>query len=197
MEKKQKKDLQRHSMTITESMIPIITTTDLLKAKPITEQLLTFGRNEVNKEISKAVTKCLKGLNIEIDNTSLQIFIEDLVDVYKWDSIEDIQICLKNGRQGKYGKTYNKLNMIVFGEWMPQHLEQKAIERESQYKSHKHEFETKEDYLKAVKEGIKCQKIEDDALEISKNEIHKDNNEFAKIRAKHQGNSFGTIEPEK
>ncbi len=110
-------------------MIQITQNTDLLKAKPIINQITKFGRQSVNLEIAKYVNKCVKGLNIEIDNLSLQILIEDIVDVYKYDSIEDIQVCLKNGRQGKYGKTYNKLNMVVFSEWMSKHLEQKAMDK--------------------------------------------------------------------
>lgn len=179
-------------------MIQIITTTDLLKAKPITEQLLTFGRNEVNMEIAKAVNKCIRGLNIEMDNTSIQILIEDIVDVYKWDSIEDIQVCLKNGRQGKYGKNYNKLNMIVFSEWMSKHLEQKAIERESQYSKNKHDWDSREDYLESVKLGLDQQKESSDEREYQKNKLMDYNNFKMKYEAEKGKESIeGTIKPEK
>ncbi len=164
-------------------MIQITQNTDLLKAKPIINQITKFGRQSVNLEIAKYVNKCVKGLNIEIDNLSLQILIEDIVDVYKYDSIEDIQVCLKNGRQGKYGKTYNKLNMIVFGEWMSKHLEQKAIEREKQYSTNKHEWDTKDDYLKAVKIGLKLQKGEKDEAEFQKKKLADYNNFKMKYEA--------------
>ena len=134
-------------------MIPILKTTDLLKAKPINEQILKFGRNDVNLEIAKYVNKCLTGLDIELPNDKIQILIEDIVEVYKFDSIEDIKICLKNGRQGKYGKTYGKLNMIIIQEWMSIHLDRKAAARESANSTAKHDFKDREEYENAVKVG--------------------------------------------
>ena len=142
-------------MNISESMIPIITSTDLLSAKPINEQILKYGRDSVNLEIAKFVTKCLIGLGIEMDSHAIQILIEDIVDKYKFDSIEDVQVCLKNGRQGKYGTTYNKLNMVVISDWMFKHLEDKAAAREKPYQEYKKEndfagWATREEYEKAA-----------------------------------------------
>jgi len=175
-------------------MIQIIKTTDLLKAKPINEQLLKFGRNEVNVQIAKYVNKCLSGLDIEMSNDQIQIFIEDIVDVYRWDSIEDIQICLKNGRQGKYGKTYNKLNMIIFQDWMSQHLEQKSIERENQHNKQKHDFKTREEYENAVKIGTENRKQSDQL----KKPIADFNNFKMKYESKKGKESTeGTIKPDK
>ncbi len=118
-------------------MIPITKTTDLLQAKPINEHILAFGRNEVNLEVAKYVNKCIVGLGLTMDNYAIQILIEDLVDKYKFDSIEDIQECLKKGRRGEYGTTYGKLNMIVISGWMIKHLEEKAIAREKQHNEFK------------------------------------------------------------
>jgi hypothetical protein len=140
-------------------MIPIITSTDLLSAKPINEQILKYGRDSVNLEIAKYVNKCIKGLSIEIDNHAIQILIEDIVDKYKFDSIEDIQVCLKNGRQGNYGTTYGKLNMVVISDWMGKHLEKKAIAREKRHHEranelHKHNWINKDEYSKSVTKSI-------------------------------------------
>ena len=167
-------------------MIQITTTTDLLKAKQMTEQLLKFGRNEVNKEIAKAVNKCVRGLNIEMDNMALQIFIEDIIETYKFDSIEDIQICLKNGRQGKFGKTYGKLNMIVFQGWMAKHLEQKEDSRESEYIETKKDFKDKNDYTEFVLKGLKNQK----EIADSKKETTSKEAEYQKFRAEYFNNKL-------
>ena len=156
---------------------------------------MRFGRNDVDNEISKSVIKCGIGLGIELSNYESQLLVEDLVDVYKYDSIEDIQVCLKNGRQGKYGKNYNKLNMIVFGEWMSKHLEQKAIEREKQYSTNKHEWDSKEDYLKAVKEGTKREKDIKESEEDNKKFMQDYNNFKMKYEAdKGKESSDGVIE---
>jgi hypothetical protein len=128
----------------------------LFRATPINEQILKHGRNEINLEVAKYVNKCIKGLDIEISNYTLQILIEDIIDKYKFDSIEDIQVCLKNGRQGRYGTTYNKLNMVIISDWMSKHLEEKAIYREKIINDRKKEsdfkgWETREDYEKAAR----------------------------------------------
>ena len=177
-------------------MIQITQTTDLLLAKPINEQILIHGRNDVNIEIGKYVTKCARGLGVELSNESLQILIEDIIEVYKWDAIEDIQVCLKNGRQGKYGPTYNKLNMIIIQEWMSKHLEQKAIARENQYKTRRHDFETREEYLKAVEIGLKRDAEDKKRRKEIEKEIHDNNNEFAKFKAEYEKNKKpeGTIQ---
>ena len=179
-------------------MIPITTSTDLLKAKPINEHILKFGRNEVNLEVAKYVNKCIVGLGLTMDNYAIQILIEDLVDKYKFDSIEDIQECLKKGRRGEYGTTYNKLNMIVISDWMSKHLEQKAMAREKQHQTRKNEsdfdgWETREDYETAArKPTIKSAK---DILTEKEQSFHdfKANYEATKTGDKH---FKGTIKPE-
>ena len=116
---------------------------------------MQHGRNEVYFELAGAVVKCAQGLGIEMSNERIQLLVEDITEVYKFDSIEDIQICLKNGRQGKYGKTYAKLNMIIIQEWMSYHLEKKAIARESVNSKAKYNFKNREEYENAVKVGSK------------------------------------------
>lgn len=110
-------------------------------------------------ELAKYVTKCATAIDVPLTNEQSEILVDDIIDVYKWDSIEDIQICLKNGRQGKYGKTYGKLNMIVFSEWMAKHLEDKAYAREQAFQKSKaiHNWETREDYEQAIKIGAENQ----------------------------------------
>lgn len=77
-----------------------------------------------------AVRKCALGLGLDFSQEATEVLSEDLIDKYKYDSIEDILFALKNGRQGKYGNNYGKLNMIVISDWMTRHLEEKAKERE-------------------------------------------------------------------
>ncbi len=178
-------------------MIPITTSTDLLKAKPINEHILKFGRNEVNLEVAKYVNKCIVGLGLTMDNYATQILIEDLVDKYKYDSIEDIQECLKKGRRGEYGTTYNKLNMIVISEWMAKHLEQKSIAREKQHNERKKgtEFDgwnTREEYEAAARKPT---------IKSAKDILKEKDEDYQRFKANYEatkGNESvkGTIKPE-
>lgn len=137
-------------------LIQITKTSDLLKAKPIVEQISRFGRNDVNNEIAKSLMKCAISVGIELSNHKSQLLVEDLVDKYKYDSIEDIQQALKKGRRGNYGSTYGKLNMIVFTEWMARHLEEKYHALENKLESDKNEtdfkgWKTREEYEAAAR----------------------------------------------
>lgn len=129
MEKAKPNQIQKSGTNFSGS-IQITTTSDLLAAQPIRNQITKFGRNNVLMEIATAVNKCCRALDIKLDNYTLQILIEDIVDKYSYDSIEDIQQCLKKGRQGNYGPTYNKLNMVIITAWMSKHLDEKGRAKE-------------------------------------------------------------------
>lgn len=59
---------------------------------------------------------------------------EDIFDVYKYDSVEDIIHCLKQARQGAYTHipNYGKFNMPVFRLWMSEHLDKKYQAKEAE-----------------------------------------------------------------
>lgn len=124
--------------------------------------------------IALFVSKCSIGLGIELGKIESEILTEDLIEKYKHESIEDIQICLKRGRQGFFGTTYGKINMIVISEWMTKHLEEKAMAREqmqSKFKSDNSgpQFKTIQEYHDWVNQGLKNQKeIETIRLEAKK-----------------------------
>ncbi len=115
------------------------------------------------KSIAERIEKELKNINVlygfKVDENYYPLFVDFIIQTYKFESINDIVMCLVNGSNGNYGKPFKQLDPGTFqNEWMSKHLEQKAIEREKQYSRNKHEWDTKEDYLKAVKEGAKREK---------------------------------------
>lgn len=113
---------------------PMIQVTDAvgcLAAVPMVEYIRKGLIKDVLVSIRKGVEKCSTGLGLEMSDDQMVLLCQDIVDVYQHDSIEDVLLALKHGRQGKYGKVYGRLNMIVVGEWMARHLEEKAIAREN------------------------------------------------------------------
>jgi hypothetical protein len=86
----------------------------------------------VKEYLYAAVSKCGMGLGISMNQMQVITLVEDIIDVYLYDAIEDVVLALKKGRQGDFGNTYNKLNMVVVKQWMAYVLEEKAIEREKQ-----------------------------------------------------------------
>lgn len=150
----------------------------------ITDQIAKHGPNEVNLVVAASVNKCLDSLGIEMQNDRIQLLVEDIVDKYQFDSIEDIQICLKNGRQGNYGTNFGKLNMIVISEWMSSHLERKASARELSNDKAKHDFKNREEYENAVNVGSK---INDQEKKDKASKKH-DDIEYEEFRAKYLEN---------
>ncbi len=145
---------------------------------------MKFGQNSVQLEITKYVSICAHGLDISLDNIKLQMLVEDLTDKYKYDSIEDIQQCLKAGRRGDYGPTFGKFNMIVISDWMTKHLDRKSAARESEMKKQKHDFKDREEYESAVKIGAK-----NDAEEKkTKKDKAKDDHDYNNFKANYEAN---------
>lgn len=113
------------------------------------------------KEVASRITKELDKINILFGfkpTESYQIlFVEFIITVYKFESMNDVVMCLTNGRNGKYGKPFRQLDPGTFqNDWMAKHLEQKSIAREkkeSETKSHYDDFpwKTREEYEKAAK----------------------------------------------
>jgi hypothetical protein len=126
-------------------------------------QLKGAGENAVKIEIAAILEKLIVGLDIELSEIKFSILLEDLIETYKHESIEDLIECFKNVRQGKCDWGYEKrgiLNMVIIKSWMAQHLDRKAEERE---KLHNHKKMELDNQLKGVdyeayKERIKQEK---------------------------------------
>lgn len=104
---------------------------DLLKAKPIAEQIRLAGEQPVKNVVQKAILKASDAMDISIPPARILLLTEELIDLYTTDSIEDIIAALRNGRRGQYqAKPYGKINLELITSWMSEHLDQKARERE-------------------------------------------------------------------
>jgi hypothetical protein len=115
------------------TLFPVKTYKDLTECVTIATQIKAHGEKAVKLEIASALDKLTVGLNINLSTAQFEILLDDLADLYKHDSLEDLIMCFKKARQGLYGWGHEKrgvLNMLVIKSWMAEHLEAKAIERE-------------------------------------------------------------------
>jgi len=137
-----------------------LTVKDCLGAKQMLHWLNRERRLDIAIIIDTELTDCLELLQVDLSSQAIKAIVGDIIDTYKWDSIEDIILCLKNGRKGMYGTNYGKMTMIVFSQWMKQHLTEKSLLRESVNleSDHMHNFKNREEYLESVKAGDKNQK---------------------------------------
>lgn len=152
----------------------------MLKCIPIKNQIEKHGAEKVYAFTIAYLDKCLTGIGIDIPDDKMKLLCEDILEVYSHDSLEDIVQCLKKGRQGYYGTSYNKLNMMVIQEWMSKHLEEKARLRENLHQSEKekHEWETRQQYEEAVKAG--------EILGEKLKSMTKDDSEYQKFKADYE-----------
>jgi hypothetical protein len=140
-------------------MIQITKTSDLLKCKPIAEVSREVSEEAVKMVIAQSLLKCSAAMNIQMPQPSLEVIAEDIIDKYKFESVEDIIECLKKGRRGDYAtdkdsKAYGKLNMEVISIWMTKHLDVKYQEREKAIQNEKKgELEDNFDAAEFYKKG--------------------------------------------
>lgn len=147
-------------------MTQITKTTDLLYGcKPIYLQIKEHSIEPVKNKVAGFLVKCSTQLGLACDPSFIQILAEDLIDKYKYDSIEDIAECLKKGRQGYYGTSYNKLTMIVITDWMHKFLYEKENER---VKHIKQTYQTSKEPLKVVDYEAFKERITEKKPKISK-----------------------------
>lgn len=66
----------------------------------------------------------LLNLNLTIKENQYPFIVRELVETFPNESLQDFQLCFKNGVRGKYGKIYN-VDLSVLAMWMGEYLEEK------------------------------------------------------------------------
>jgi len=81
------------------------------------------------------------GFSNKLDSSQLEMLTVDTLENFAYESLEDIILFFKMARSGKFGSTNRGVDSnLIFGDWYPKYLEQKAIMREQNYTSEKNEM---------------------------------------------------------
>ena len=117
--------------------------TELIRAEGVSKEA-------IKKEIQMSILKCSESLGVAMTPDQVTTLSEDILEVYKYESVEDITLCLKRARQGYYMdvNNYGKINMPVFKQWMAIHLDMKYQAKEKQLQSMKADQENNEPFDK-------------------------------------------------
>ena len=175
-------------------MIPIGKTDDLLNAKPMAELIRAEGvsKEAIKKEIQMSILKCSESLGVAMTPDQVTTLSEDILEVYKYESVEDITLCLKRARQGYYMdvNNYGKINMPVFKQWMSIHLDMKYEAKEKQIQAQKVDQENDEpfDRDKYYKEGMELF----DKLKAIREKKYKADEELARFKAERYKQSLNS-----
>jgi hypothetical protein len=155
-------------------------------AIPIVELKRTVGSRQVAIALDVQLTRLVASLNLKwnVSDTQIKTIVEDLIDTYPSETIEDFILCFRKARLGEYGELVRLDSPIVFT-WMQKYLEEKYQVIEDKLTQEKAEFnkpiesENDKDWLKVWKDAIDSI-VSKRVFEITDDEIHNE----GKVRPK-------------
>lgn len=103
------------------------------EAVPMVELKRAIGQRQVAIALDIQLTRLVANLNLKwnVNDVQIKTIVEDLLDKYPAESLEDFILCFKKARQGEYGELIRLDGPIIFN-WMSQYLDEKykAIEED-------------------------------------------------------------------
>lgn len=107
---------------------------------PISVMIRTTGALGVKQSLDILITRLLHSfnLNLTINEKSIQIpmIVNDLIERYPNETIEDFAYIFKQARQGAYGQVFRIDSAVIFG-WVTQHIEDKYKVKEARLMAEK------------------------------------------------------------
>lgn len=126
--------------------------------------------------VQTLVTRFLESFafSTKLSQSQIEVLTVDTLDNFAYESLEDVILFFKMARSGKFGSAKKGIDSnLIFGEWFPQYMEQKAILREqNQVKPEKRQSATDEDIISFKKKLLKKKyknKVQQHVDHITKN----------------------------
>lgn len=91
---------------------------------PVREIVRATGSiKPVAQALDIALTKLVGSINVNqnLNDSQIKVIVEDLLDKYPNESLEDFILCFKKARQGEFGTIYHLHSAVIFG-WMEVYL---------------------------------------------------------------------------
>lgn len=115
----------------------------LLDCEPIESLIRNAGVERVKEYIERELIKLASMFNgnatLNLKDYQVPIIADQLIESYKWESIEDFTLCFRRGAAGYYDDKLLRLDGAVIGNWMRMYLEEKADMIEQRHAKQKHE----------------------------------------------------------
>jgi len=81
------------------------------------------------------------GFSTKHTSEQVDLITVDILDNFKYESMEDIIVFLKMARTGKFGTSHRGIDSnLIIGDWMPKYLDSKAEAREKNHTKEKHDL---------------------------------------------------------
>lgn len=142
-----------------------ITVKDCLTATTINRTVKQYGEDTVTAIVVNIISQKMELFNVHTRMNTAQIifFADAFIEKYKWDSLEDLVVCLNKAAMGEFGEIKYSIDpQKVFG-WLTIHFEEKSQQREAKAIKEKHTFIEKQptnelaaEWCKKIREELKA-----------------------------------------
>lgn len=145
-------------------------------AVPISELSRVTGTRQIAIALDIQLTRLVANLNLKwsVNDSQIKTIVEDIIDKFPNETIEDFVLCFKRARQGEYGELVRLDSAIVFS-WIARYLDDKYQVLEDELRNERDKFphempEVEQDgpgykafkeYAKSLKTGMKVPRISD------------------------------------
>jgi hypothetical protein len=95
-------------------------------AVPLCELRRTIGNKPVAQAIDIQLTRLVASMNLKwnLSDGQIQQIVEDLIDKFPNETVEDFILIFKKARQNEFGEIYRLDSAVIFG-WVEKYLDEK------------------------------------------------------------------------
>ena len=105
--------------------------------QPTTKKIFSGENSQIGYGVINILVKRFIysfGFSTKLSDTQIEVLTVDTIEKFKYESLDDVILFFKMGRQGLLGTTKRGVDSnLIFGEWFPMYLEKKSLKREERY----------------------------------------------------------------
>jgi hypothetical protein len=157
---------------------------DLLNCEPIASLISHAGSDRVKAYLEAEIVKLALNFNgnpaLNIKDYQVPVIADQLIENYKWESVEDFTLCFRRASAGLYGEIY-RIDGAVIGQWFSRYLDEKydALEQKKAKEKHPDKAQPVKDivdgskYIQEMLENLGLPKKEHGPREETEFQRHK------------------------
>lgn len=115
---------------------------EVLDCEPIESLIKHVGRETIQVYLKGELTRLALNFNgnpaLNLKTYQMDTIADQLIENYKWESIEDFTLCFRRASCGLYGEIY-RIDGAVIGQWFSRYLDEKYDALEQRKAKEKHQ----------------------------------------------------------